>query len=60
MELFVEVKNVYGTEKVYPACEKSKILAAMTDSKTLTNKVITNAKKLGFTFSVKQNAKVKL
>ena len=53
MELFVEVKNVYGTEKIYPACEKSKILAAMTDSKTLTNKVITNAKKLGFTFKVK-------
>lgn len=60
MELFVEVKNVYGTEKIYPACEKSKLLAAMTDSKTLTDRVINNAKKLGFTFSVKQNEKVKL
>lgn len=60
MELIVEVKNVYGTEKVYPVCEKAKILAALTGSKTLTDKVIFYAKKLGFTFSVKQNAKVKL
>lgn len=57
MELFVEVKNVYGTEKIYPACEKSKILAAMTDSKTLTDRVINNAKKLGFTFKVKTKEK---
>lgn len=60
MELFVEVKNVYGTEKIYPACEKSKVLAQLANSKTLTDRVINNAKKLGFTFSVKQNAKVKL
>jgi hypothetical protein len=53
MELIVEVKNVYGTEKIYPVCEKAKTLAALTDSITLTNKVITHAKKLGFTFTVK-------
>jgi len=52
MEFLVEVKNVYGSEKIYPACEKSKLLAAMTGAKTLTNKVISFGKKLGFTFKV--------
>ncbi len=52
MELLVEVKNVYGNERVYPACDKSKVLAHMTGASTLTDKVISDAKKLGFTFKI--------
>ena len=52
MEVKVEIKNVYGSEKIYPACEKSKLLAAMVGAKTLTQNVVYYAKKLGFVFKI--------
>ena len=33
--LIVEKKNVYGVERVYPVCNKAKILTALTGNKTL-------------------------
>ena len=35
MELIVEKKNVFGVERIYPKCNKSKILTALTGLKTL-------------------------
>lgn len=47
MEIFVNVKNVYGNTLYYPACEKSKIFAEIAGSKTLTLDAIEQIKKLG-------------
>jgi hypothetical protein len=47
MEIFVNVKNVYGNTLYYPACEKSKIFAEIAGSKTLTLDTIEQIEKLG-------------
>jgi hypothetical protein len=36
MTIQIEIKNVYGTETVYPVCRHAKFLAAMAGTKTLT------------------------
>ena len=43
----VIVKNVYGTDLVYPACHVSKALCAIAGSKTLSEKTMREAKKIG-------------
>lgn len=48
MEITVTIKNVYGEDKVYPACEKSAIFARMLGQKTLTPYDIKNIKDLGY------------
>lgn len=52
-ELVVLIKNVYGQELIYPACEKSMIFAQIAGDKTLTEKNVNLLKKAGFTFKVK-------
>ena len=52
--LIVEKKNVYGVERVYPVCNKAKILTALTGNKTLLPEVIEEIKKLGYKLSTKQ------
>ena len=52
-ELIVEKKNVYGVERVYPVCNKAKILTALTGNKTLLDVDIKLIKQLGYTFSTK-------
>ena len=51
--LIVEKKNVYGVERVYPVCNKAKILTALTGNKTLLDVDIKLIKQLGYTFSTK-------
>ena len=53
MELIVEKKNVFGVERIYPKCNKSRILTALTGQKTLLPCDIKLIKKLGYTFSTK-------
>ena len=52
-DLVVEKKNVYGVERVYPVCNKSKILTALTGQKTLLDVDIKLIKKLGYTLTTK-------
>ena len=52
MEALVEVKNVFGARKVYPANETAELLAKLAGTKTLTETTITLAKELGYTFTV--------
>ena len=52
-DLVVEKKNVYGVERVYPVCNKSKILTALTGQKTLLADDIKLIKKLGYTLTTK-------
>jgi len=50
----VEIKQVYGRDTVYPACESAFIFAGMLNQKTLTSCDIASIKKLGYTITVKQ------
>ena len=54
MECIIEIKAVYGQDMVYPACDKSALLAQLTGKKTLTPETIALAKQLGYTFKRKE------
>ena len=54
MECLVEVKSVYGQDMVYPACDKSSLLAKLSGKTTLTNETLALAKQLGYTFKQKE------
>lgn len=37
MKIQVQIRNVYGTETVYPVCKHAQFLAAMAGTRTLTS-----------------------
>jgi hypothetical protein len=49
MELIVQKKNVFGVERIYPKCNKSRLLTALTGQKTLLDVNIKLIKQLGYT-----------
>jgi hypothetical protein len=49
MELKVQKKNVFGVERIYPKCNKSRLLTALTGQKTLLDVNIKLIKQLGYT-----------
>jgi len=51
----VQIKTVYGVDKVYPVCEKAKLLAKLAESVTLTERAIEHIKALGYTINVQSN-----
>lgn len=50
MVLKVIIKNVYGKEMIYPACEKSKAFLNALGLKTFTFNAKSAAKALGYNF----------
>ena len=52
--LIVEKKNVYGVDRIYPVCNKAKILTALTGNKTLLDVDIKLIKQLGYTLTTKR------
>lgn len=48
MEIKVSVKSVYGEQRIYPACERSLIFAAIAGTKTLAQSDLKLIKQLGF------------
>ena len=54
MQLVVEKKNVYGVERIYPKCNKSRIFTALTGQKTLLDCDIKLIKQLGYTLTTKR------
>jgi hypothetical protein len=54
MEILVEIKNIYGNEQVYPACDKSRLFAEIAGTKTLTAATLKHVKLLGYEIKVKQ------
>jgi hypothetical protein len=44
----VQVKQVYGMERIYPICEISKLLNNLMPTKTFTVDDLINIKKLGY------------
>jgi hypothetical protein len=50
--LMVTVRNVYGVETVYPACDTSRLLCRLTGRKTFTHADIRTLQEIGYTFDV--------
>ncbi len=48
MIIKVEIKNNFGNEAIYPACEHSQIFAEIAGTKTLTRDTIAKIKALGY------------
>jgi len=48
MNIVVEIKSNYGTEAIYPVCDKAKEFAAIAGTRTLTRGTIERIKTLGF------------
>lgn len=57
MTILVTIKNNYGTEAIYPACDKSQSFASLAGKKTLSRSDIATIKSLGFIVEVKQETK---
>ena len=54
MNITVEIKNVYGNQSVYPACDTSQLLAKLAGTKTFTRSALDTIKKLGYSITVAQ------
>ena len=52
--LIVKKKNVWGSERVYPVCEKAILFSCIAASKTLCPMTIANIKKLGYKFETQK------
>jgi len=53
MEITVEVKNVYGQEKIYPVCDKAVLLTRLIGTKTIPHYALCLIKELGYVPTVK-------
>lgn len=54
MTITVEIKSVYGTELVYPVCEKALMFAKIAGTKTLARNTLAMIKHLGYNVNIKQ------
>ena len=54
MNIQIEIKNHYGNTMYYPACDKSRLLARLAGTKTLTPESLRTIKELGYNVQVKQ------
>ena len=50
MIIKVTIKNTYGNELIYPACDNAKLLTSLLNSKTFTQRHIDILKLLGYQF----------
>jgi len=53
MDIYVEIKNVYGKDLVYPACKTSKLLCELTGTKTISRENIKVIMDLGYNIEIK-------
>lgn len=58
MGIQVQIKNVYGVEKIYPICAKAKIFANLVGQTTLTPRDISWIKQLGYEITVHQPKRI--
>jgi len=52
--IIVEIKNVYGVERIYPVCENAKRFAMLTNSKTFNRNMIEVIKQIGCKVEIKK------
>ena len=53
MKITVEIKDVYGSRVVYPACEAAKAFARIAGTKTITPAALREIEALGYAIEVK-------
>jgi hypothetical protein len=58
MTIQVLVKNQYGNQVIYPACEVGETFAAIAGTKTLTDETRALMKRLGYQFEAKVEVKL--
>ena len=54
MQITVEIKSVYGVERIYAVCNNSKLITKLKQSKTLNKEDISILRELGYTIQTKQ------
>jgi len=54
MQLIVEIKSVYGVERIYAVCNNSKLITKLKQSKTLNKEDISILRELGYKIEIKQ------
>lgn len=54
MQINVLIRDVYGTEKVYPVCGKAKLFAGIAGTTTLTPKALKLITELGYEITTAQ------
>ena len=57
MEILVEIKSVYGNERIYPVCEKASLFSKIAGTTTITEETKDLIKQLGYTIVVNQAVK---
>lgn len=51
MHIEIEIREIYGQPKAYPACDRARLFAAMLETKTLTLSALRHIEQLGFEIS---------
>jgi len=54
MQVLIELRDVYGETKAYPANEQAKLFAEMLGTKTLTHRNLCLIERLGFTIQAQE------
>jgi len=54
MQLIVEIKSVYGVNRIYAVCNNAKLITKLKQSKTLSKEDISILKELGYKIETKQ------
>jgi hypothetical protein len=57
-EITILRKDQYGRPVYYPVCEKAKMFAGITGTKTLTGDTLRRIKELGYKFNIKHKEEV--
>lgn len=52
MKITVKIRDVYGNEAVYPACPKAEAFARLANTKTLTERALSEIRALGYEVEV--------
>lgn len=58
MTLTLEIRQVYGVSRAYPACDTSRKFAALLNVKTLTREHLRHIEALGYALQVETGAKL--
>ena len=54
MQITVEIKSVYGVERIYAVCNNAKLITKLKQSKTLSKDDISILRELVYTIQTKQ------
>jgi hypothetical protein len=54
MQLTIEIKSVYGVERIYAVCNNAKLITKLKQSKTLSKDDISILRELGYKIETKQ------